>query len=103
MLCTTCRASDLFPSFMEFVKSKRGPEEEEKKAALLSQFREINDFLEEKGTPYIGGNDVCATDLKLGPQLKHIVVGGKQIKVRVSFAPSAFVDWNGWAIRFAHR
>jgi hypothetical protein len=68
---------------MEFVKSKRGEEEEEKKGPLLSQIREINDFLEDKGTPYIGGDDVCATDLKLGPQLKHIVVGGKQIKVSV--------------------
>lgn len=76
----TCRGTDLMPSLMEFLKSK-GSEEEEKKTALISVLREINNALQKSSGPYFGGEDVNAADLRVAPQIKHVIIGTKTLKV----------------------
>ena len=69
---------------MEFLKSK-GSEEDEKKQALLGVLREINNALQKSSGPYFGGEDVNAADLRVAPQLKHVIIGTKALKVRAAF------------------
>ncbi len=45
-------------------------------AALTS----LNDYLNQHG-PYVGGANVCATDLSLAPKLYHLRVALKHFKV----------------------
>ena len=71
------------PSLMEFLKSK-GSEEEEKRSALLGVLREINNALQQSSGPYFGGEDVNAADLRVAPQLKHVVIGTKALKVEAA-------------------
>lgn len=40
----------------------------------------INEDLQKTDGPFVGGNDVNSADLKLGPQLKHVMVGAKSVK-----------------------
>ena len=67
-----CRGSNLFPAFMEYVKTKEGKDEDEKREALLKELKSIDAELQKSDGPYVGGTDVNAADLKLGPQLKHV-------------------------------
>ena len=60
---------------MEYVKTKEGKDEEEKREALLKELKSIDADLQKSEGPYVGGNDVNAADLKLGPQLKHVSPG----------------------------
>ena len=50
-------------------------------AALTS----LNDYLTQNG-PYIGGANVCATDLGLAPKLYHLKTALKHFKVRLKSA-----------------
>jgi len=72
--------SNLFPAFMEYVKTKEGIDEDEKREALLKELKSIDAELQKSDGPYVGGTDVNAADLKLGPQLKHVIIGSKAIK-----------------------
>jgi hypothetical protein len=47
----------------------------------MGGFQAINEDLQKTEGPYIGGNDVNSADLKLGPQLKHVKIGAKSVKV----------------------
>ncbi|KAL9233719.1 hypothetical protein vseg_008677 [Gypsophila vaccaria] len=61
--------SKIFPAFVGFLKSKDpndGMEQE-----LLNELNSFNDHLKENG-PFIGGEQVCAADLSLGPKLYHM-------------------------------
>ena len=50
----------LFPSFVQFLKSR--PEEQaEKEPALLEQLQQLNDYIEENG-PYLCGDEMGAAD-----------------------------------------
>ena len=75
------RGSQLFPKFMEYMKSKKGSEEDSKREDLLQELRAIDADLQKTDGPYVGGSDVNAADLKLGPQLKHVMIGSKSVKV----------------------
>ena len=68
------------PSLIEYLTSK-GSEEEEKRTALLGVLREINNALQKSDGPYFGGKDVNAADLRVAPQLKHVMIGTKAVKV----------------------
>lgn len=83
----SCRGTNLMPSLIEFLTSK-GSEEEEKRTALLGVLREINNALQKSDGPYFGGKDVNAADLRVAPQLKHVMIGTKAIKVAAS--PNGF-------------
>lgn len=78
-----CRGINLMPSLIEYLTSK-GSEEEEKRTALLGVLREINNALQKSDGPYFGGKDVNAADLRVAPQLKHVMIGTKAIKVAVT-------------------
>ena len=69
------------PSLIEFLKAKDSNEVEEKRTALLSVLREINNALQKSDGPYFGGQDVNAADLRVAPQLKHVIIGTKSLKV----------------------
>lgn len=69
---------ELFPSFLEFVKSEGKDNDQQKK--LEANLKKLNDFLAEKGGPFFGGDNVNALDLGIGPKLKHINIGGKATK-----------------------
>ncbi|CAL5220504.1 g2535 [Coccomyxa viridis] len=71
--------TNLMPSLIEYLTSK-GSEEEEKRTALLGVLREINNALQKSDGPYFGGKDVNAADLRVAPQLKHVMIGTKAIK-----------------------
>ena len=70
---------ELFPSFLEFVKSDGNNNDQQKK--LEANLKKLNDFLAEKGGPFFGGDTVNALDLQIAPKLKHINIGGKATKV----------------------
>ena len=76
-----CRGTNLMPSLIEFLKAQDPKEEEEKKTALLGVLREINNALQKSDGPYFGGQDVNAADLRVAPQLKHVIIGTKSLKV----------------------
>ena len=76
-----CRGTNLMPSLIEFLKAQDPKEEEEKKSALLGVLREINNALQKSDGPYFGGQDVNAADLRVAPQLKHVIIGSKSLKV----------------------
>ena len=69
------------PSLIEFLKAQDPKEEEEKRTALLGVLREINNALQKSDGPYFGGQDVNAADLRVAPQLKHVIIGTKSLKV----------------------
>ena len=69
------------PSLIEFLKAKDSNEVEEKKSALLGVLREIDNALQKSDGPYFGGEDVNAADLRVAPQLKHVIIGTKSLKV----------------------
>jgi glutathione S-transferase len=69
---------ELFPSFLEFVKSEGNNNDQQKK--LEANLKKLNDFLAEKGGPFFGGDTVNALDLQIAPKLKHINIGGKATK-----------------------
>jgi glutathione S-transferase len=93
--------TELFPKFMEFVSSKPGKDEDEKKQALVTELRSIDEYLANSGKPYIGGDDVCATDLRLAPQLKHVRIGSDEIKGWQ--VPTEFKHLLQWHDRMAQR
>lgn len=80
MALSMCRGTNLMPSLIEYLTSK-GSEEEEKRTALLGVLREINNALQKSDGPYFGGKDVNAADLRVAPQLKHVMIGTKAVKV----------------------
>ena len=49
--------------------------------ALLGGLRESNNALQKSDGPYFGGEDVNAADLRVAPQLKHVIIGTKSLKV----------------------
>lgn len=67
---------------MEYVKTTDKADEEQKREALLKELKAIDANLQEVEGPYVGGQDVNAVDLKLGPQLKHVIIGSKAVKAR---------------------
>ena len=69
------------PSLIEFLKAQDPKEVEEKRTALLGVLREINNALQKSDGPYFGGQDVNAADLRVAPQLKHVIIGTKSLKV----------------------
>ncbi|KAK9808237.1 hypothetical protein WJX73_002184 [Symbiochloris irregularis] len=71
---------ELMPKcLIEFVTSKPGKEEDEKRQQLEAELKGINDHLA-KGGPFFGGKDVNTHDLTLAPKLKHTILAGKEIK-----------------------
>ena len=77
-----CRGTNLFPAFMEYIKTTDKADEDKKREALVSELKSIDADLKQTEGPYVGGQDVNAADLKLGPQLKHVIIGAKAVKVR---------------------
>ncbi|BDA49848.1 Glutathione S-transferase DHAR2 [Coccomyxa sp. Obi] len=69
--------SNLFPAFMEYVKTTDKADEDAKREALIEELKKIDADLKKSEGPYVGGQDVNAVDLKLGPQLKHVIIGSK--------------------------
>lgn len=49
--------------------------------AQVAALTSLNDYLNQHG-PYVGGANVCATDLSLAPKLYHLRVALKHFKVR---------------------
>ena len=47
-------------------------------------------MLQKSDGPFFGGEDVNAADLRVAPQLKHVIIGTKSLKVgfRTSTIPS---------------
>ena len=77
-----CRGANLFPAFMEYIKTTDKADEDKKREALLAELKSIDADLKKTEGPYVGGQDVNAADLKLGPQLKHVIIGAKAVKAR---------------------
>ena len=75
----SCSDGELFPSFLEFVKSEGKDNEQQKK--LEDNLKKLDDFLAKTDGPYFGGSKVNALDLGIAPKLKHINIGGKATKV----------------------
>lgn len=69
---------DIFPAFRDFLKAPEG-EGAEKEAALVAALAALNEYLVKSG-PYVGGTNVCATDLSLAPKLYHLQVALKHFK-----------------------
>ncbi len=67
---------------MEYVKTTDKAEEDQKREALVEELKKIDAELKKSDGPYVGGQDVNAVDLKLGPQLKHVIIGSKAVKAR---------------------
>ncbi len=67
---------------MEYVKTTDKADEDKKREALIAELKSIDSDLKKSEGPYVGGQDVNAADLKLGPQLKHVIIGSKAVKVR---------------------
>lgn len=74
-----CRASGIFPKFVQFLTAKQ-EEEAEKQKVLETELDELNKFLEGNG-PYLGGDKFIAADAALSPKLHHIDVAAKALKV----------------------
>lgn len=72
--------ANLFPAFMEYIKTTDKADEDEKREALIAELKSIDSDLKKSEGPYVGGQDVNAADLKLGPQLKHVIIGSKAVK-----------------------
>ena len=84
------------PSLIEFLKAQDPKEEEDKKSALLGVLREINNALQKSDGPYFGGQDVNAADLRVAPQLKHVIIGTKSLKVYThTHSHAADLMWPG--------
>lgn len=77
-----CRDGDLFPSFLDFIKSEGKNNEEQKR--LEANLKKLNDFLAKSDGSFFGGTDINALDLQIAPKLKHINIGGKATKVVVT-------------------
>lgn len=60
---------DLFPAFVQFLKSS-AEEAPEKEANLIKSLTALEEHLKSNG-PFIGGSQVCATDLNVMPKLYH--------------------------------
>ena len=65
--------------FSAFVKYFTGADDTETKKVLLEELQALNETLESQG-PYIGGGEICATDLALAPKLRHMKVACKHYK-----------------------
>lgn len=78
-LILTCSDANLFPSFLEFIKSE-GKENQEQ-AQLTKVLQNIDSFLGNSDGNFFGGASISALDLQIAPKLKHIVIGSKVVKV----------------------
>ncbi|KAH9612302.1 hypothetical protein KSS87_008801 [Heliosperma pusillum] len=69
--------SKVFPAFVGFLKSKEPSDGKEQE--LLNELNSFNDYLKENG-PFIGGENICAADLSLGPKLYHMEIALEHYK-----------------------
>lgn len=67
----------IFPAFKAFIHAEPGADADSKEGPLLAALDELEDYLEKNGGPYVGGANVCATDLSLMPKLYHMTVALK--------------------------
>ncbi|GAB4816790.1 hypothetical protein N2152v2_003836 [Parachlorella kessleri] len=70
--------NDVFPAFTAFLKAPDA-EAADKEEAVVAALTSLNDYLTQNG-PYIGGANVCATDLGLAPKLYHLKTALKHFK-----------------------
>ncbi|PIA38884.1 hypothetical protein AQUCO_02700233v1 [Aquilegia coerulea] len=70
-LVTPPEGSNIFSSFVKFLKSKDASDGSEQ--ALVDELKALEDHLKEHG-PYVNGENVSAVDLSLAPKLYHLVV-----------------------------
>ena len=76
-----CRASKVFPAFVQFLRAPEGSKDApEKEAALVSALKELDGVLAESG-PLLGGSQPQAGDVMLAPRLYHAQTALKAIKV----------------------
>ncbi len=75
----SCRGSQIFPTFVKFLKAK-GDEEKELRSKLASEIQSLGKHLEANG-PFVKGQDISAGDLALGPKLYHVFTASKEFKV----------------------
>lgn len=71
--------SKVFPSFVQFLKSK-GEESAEKEQALVKELEALDAHLAAGPGPFLQGADISAADLALGPKLYHLQIALKEYK-----------------------
>jgi chloride intracellular channel protein 2 len=73
--------SNVYIKFHPYLKSVRGdPQEQTKLRSLLTEFKRINDYLEETGRKFLSGNEMTFVDCDIMPKLQHIRIAGKYYK-----------------------
>ena len=50
-----------------------------KERQLLMELKRINDYLEQRGTTFLSGNEMTLIDCDVMPKLQHIRIAGKVI------------------------
>jgi hypothetical protein len=50
-----------------------------KERQLLVELKRINDYLDQRGTTFLSGNEMTLIDCDVMPKLQHIRIGGKVI------------------------
>jgi len=69
-------SSDVYIKFNAYLKAVEQTLHAKEKQ-LLGELRKINEFLVEKGTTFLSGNEMTLVDCDLMPKLQHIRVAGK--------------------------
>lgn len=77
-----CRGSQIFPTFVKFLKAE-GDNEKELRSKLSSELDRLAQHLQSSG-PYIKGAEVSAADLALGPKIYHVFTASKEFKVFIN-------------------
>ena len=73
--------SNVYIKFHPYLKSQPGdPQEQFKLRSLLTEFKRINDYLEETGTKFLSGNEMTFVDCDVMPKLQHIRIAGNYYK-----------------------
>lgn len=73
--------SNVYIKFHPYLKSLQGDAQEQTKLrSLLTEFKRINDYLEETGRKFLSGNEMTFVDCDIMPKLQHIRVAGKYYK-----------------------
>lgn len=68
---------ELWQAFLAYL----GGGKEQDQATLNDKLRQVAQILEKTRGPFVGADYVCATDVRLAPRLRHILVALPGLKV----------------------
>ncbi len=51
-----------------------------KEKQLIHELKKINDFLDQRGTKFLSGNEMTLVDCDLMPKIQHVRIAGKVLK-----------------------